>query len=62
MDEVSRIREKYQVLEAERDFLNEQIAELLQKMETVSDGNQGTSGVDVNAQKEILYLKKKVIS
>ena len=57
--EVGHLHGKIQSLEAEKEFLNDQMKELLQRMEQSSDTAQA-SGVNVNSQKEILTLQKKV--
>ncbi|XP_053375353.1 uncharacterized protein LOC128547262 [Mercenaria mercenaria] len=55
------MRGKYKALEAENEFLNEQITELLQRMETVAaSGGRQESAVDVESQRQVIALMKKV--
>ena len=60
--EISRLRGKNQGLEAENELLNEQIKELLEKLETnaTASGSHGGSAVDVESQRQVIALKKKV--
>lgn len=57
--EIGHLHGKQQSLEAEKEFLNDQMKELLERLEQSTEVAQ-SSGVDVNTQKEILTLQKKV--
>ena len=57
--EMGHLHGKIQSLEAEKEFQNDQMKELLERLEQSSDATQ-PSGLDVNSQKEILTLQKKV--
>ena len=60
-EELTELKTKLSDVQSERDLLSTQIAELLQKMETMSaTGDQNSSTIDVDSQREILALQKKV--
>lgn len=58
-EEISEIQSKQKASESEIQLLNEQIVELLQKMEAVG-GVDNPGSMDVMSQREILTLQKKV--